>query len=62
MAGNAGSSLCMPPAGVDEAIQAVKDTVEGGETVPVEMREPEGSDQWGSQRRETAPKGFAGDQ
>jgi hypothetical protein len=30
---------------VDEAIQAVKDTVEGEETVRVEMKEPEGSDQ-----------------
>jgi hypothetical protein len=39
---------------VDEAIQAVKDTVEGVETVPVEMK--------GIQRRETAPKGFKGDQ
>jgi hypothetical protein len=30
---------------VDEAIQAVKDTVDGVETVPVEMKGPEGSDQ-----------------
>jgi hypothetical protein len=30
---------------VDEAIQAVKDTVGGEETVPVEMKEPESSDQ-----------------
>jgi hypothetical protein len=30
---------------VDEAIQAVRDAVEGRETVPVEMKEPEGSDQ-----------------
>jgi hypothetical protein len=30
---------------VDEAIQAMKDTVEGVETVPVEMKGPEGSRQ-----------------
>jgi hypothetical protein len=30
---------------VNEAIQAVRDTVEGEETIPVEMKEPEGSDQ-----------------
>jgi hypothetical protein len=30
---------------LNEAIQAVKDTMEGGETVPVDAREPEGSGQ-----------------
>jgi hypothetical protein len=30
---------------VDEAIQTVTDTVAGGATVPLEMKEPEGSDQ-----------------
>jgi hypothetical protein len=30
---------------LDEAIQAVKDTMEGGDTVRVDEREPEGSGQ-----------------
>jgi hypothetical protein len=34
-----------PKLAVDEAIQTVKDTVEGGETVPSVMKDQEGSDQ-----------------
>jgi hypothetical protein len=30
---------------LEEAIQAVRDTLEGGETIPEETGEPEGSEQ-----------------
>jgi hypothetical protein len=39
-----------------EAVQAVRDGLEGNETVPVETGRPEEADQCGVQRRETAPQ------